>query len=79
MFAGIWLVLTSLLLRREQSVKTAMLIFSNQLHLIQRDDLEILVHVLCICWSHGAVLEPTQSSLSRRRRAPGLRDGDQYS
>lgn len=46
MFAGIWLVLTSLLLRRKQSVKTAMLIFSNQLHLIQRDDLEILVHFL---------------------------------
>lgn len=55
-FAGRGLVMTSLLLRGEKSVKTAMLTFSNKLHFIPCDALETLAHpLLCIFASaHGA-------------------------
>lgn len=62
MFVGIRLVLTSLMLRRKQSVRTAMLTFSNQLHLIQRDDLEVLVH-----FSFCVFVGPTERRWDRRR------------
>lgn len=41
MFAGRGLVLTSPLLRRKKSVKTATLTFSNKLHFSPSDALEI--------------------------------------